>query len=31
MTLPFEGVRILDFTQLQQGPSGTLILAVGPR
>lgn len=27
MTLPFEGVRILDFTQLQQGPSGTLILA----
>ncbi len=27
MTLPFEGVRILDFTQLEQGPSGTLILA----
>ncbi len=27
MTLPFEGVRILDFTQLEQGPSGTLVLA----
>jgi crotonobetainyl-CoA:carnitine CoA-transferase CaiB-like acyl-CoA transferase len=27
MTLPFEGVRVLDFTQLEQGPSGTLILA----
>lgn len=27
MTLPYEGVRILDFTQLEQGPSGTLILA----
>lgn len=27
MTLPFEGIRILDFTQLEQGPSGTLILA----
>lgn len=27
MTLPFEGIRILDFTQLEQGPSGTLFLA----
>ena len=27
MTLPFEGIRILDFTQLEQGPSGTLVLA----
>lgn len=27
MRLPFEGVRILDFTQLEQGPSGTLMLA----
>lgn len=24
---PYEGVRILDFTQLEQGPSGTQILA----
>jgi crotonobetainyl-CoA:carnitine CoA-transferase CaiB-like acyl-CoA transferase len=27
MTLPFEGIRVLDFTQLEQGPAGTLILA----
>jgi crotonobetainyl-CoA:carnitine CoA-transferase CaiB-like acyl-CoA transferase len=27
MTLPFDGIRVLDFTQLEQGPSGTLILA----
>ena len=27
MTQPFEGVTILDFTQLEQGPSGTLMLA----
>ena len=27
MTLPFEGLRVLDFTQLEQGPSGTLMLA----
>ncbi len=27
MVLPFEGIRILDFTQLEQGPSGTLMLA----
>ncbi len=27
MTLPYEGIRILDFTQLEQGPSGTLMLA----
>lgn len=27
MTLPYEGIRILDFTQLEQGPVGTLILA----
>jgi len=27
MTLPYEGIRILDFTQLEQGPVGTLMLA----
>jgi crotonobetainyl-CoA:carnitine CoA-transferase CaiB-like acyl-CoA transferase len=27
MTLVYEGVRILDFTQLEQGPSGTQVLA----
>lgn len=27
MTMAFEGVRILDFTQLEQGPSGTQVLA----
>jgi crotonobetainyl-CoA:carnitine CoA-transferase CaiB-like acyl-CoA transferase len=27
MTGAFEGVRILDFTQLEQGPSGTQVLA----
>ena len=27
MALPFDGVTILDFTQLEQGPSGTLMLA----
>jgi crotonobetainyl-CoA:carnitine CoA-transferase CaiB-like acyl-CoA transferase len=27
MTLPYEDVMILDFTQLEQGPSGTLMLA----
>ncbi len=27
MTLPYEGITILDFTQLEQGPSGTLMLA----
>jgi formyl-CoA transferase len=25
--LPYEGIRIVDFTQLEQGPSGTLMLA----
>jgi crotonobetainyl-CoA:carnitine CoA-transferase CaiB-like acyl-CoA transferase len=27
MTAAFDGVRILDFTQLEQGPSGTQVLA----
>jgi formyl-CoA transferase len=27
MTLPYEGIRILDFTQLEQGPVGTMMLA----
>lgn len=27
MTLPFEGIRIVDFTQIEQGPAGTLVLA----
>jgi len=27
MTLPYEGITVLDFTQLEQGPSGTLMLA----
>jgi crotonobetainyl-CoA:carnitine CoA-transferase CaiB-like acyl-CoA transferase len=27
MTTAFDGVRILDFTQLEQGPSGTQVLA----
>jgi formyl-CoA transferase len=26
MTLPYEGIRIIDFTQLEQGPSGTQVL-----
>lgn len=27
MALPYDGITILDFTQLEQGPSGTLMLA----
>ncbi|MDP6823363.1 MAG: CaiB/BaiF CoA-transferase family protein [Dehalococcoidia bacterium] len=27
MTLPYEGIRMIDFTQLEQGPSGTQVLA----
>jgi crotonobetainyl-CoA:carnitine CoA-transferase CaiB-like acyl-CoA transferase len=27
VTLPYEGVRMIDFTQLEQGPSGTQVLA----
>lgn len=27
MALPYEGVRLLDFTQLEQGPSATQVLA----
>jgi formyl-CoA transferase len=27
VTLPFEGIRIIDFTQIEQGPAGTLMLA----
>src|SRR5450756_972402 len=27
MTRPYEGIRVLDFTQLEQGPVGTMVLA----
>ena len=27
MTLPYEGIRMIDFTQLEQGPSATQVLA----
>lgn len=27
MTLPYAGIRMIDFTQLEQGPSGTQVLA----
>ena len=27
MTLPYAGIRIVDFTQLEQGPAGTQVLA----
>ena len=27
MPLPYDGITVLDFTQLEQGPSGTLMLA----
>jgi formyl-CoA transferase len=27
MTLPYDGIRMIDFTQLEQGPSGTQVLA----
>ena len=27
MTLPYQGIRMVDFTQVEQGPSGTQVLA----
>ncbi|HAL48435.1 MAG TPA: formyl-CoA transferase, partial [Dehalococcoidia bacterium] len=27
MTLPYEGIRVVDFTQVEQGPVGTQVLA----
>ncbi len=27
MTLPYAGIRLIDFTQLEQGPAGTQVLA----
>ncbi len=27
MTLAFEGIRMIDFTQIEQGPAGTQVLA----